>query len=112
MMTRMRAGKLDVRLGFGHELLVPALPRQIFDVSEFGNPKNPRPAGPGVLDGPINLCVGEIPLDMKHLSRVNEICVINLVTVSLKKKRPLIRIAINQSVRRNAPEVFAGMDNP
>ena len=48
---------------------------------------------------------------MKYLSRVNEICVFDLVAVSLKKKRPLVRIAVNQSVGGNAPEVFAGMDN-
>ena len=76
------------------------------------NSENPGPTCSRVLDGSLNLRGGEIPFNVKHLSRVNEICVFDLVAVSLKKKRPLVRIAINQSVGGNTPEVLAGMNNP
>ena len=65
-----------------------------------------------MFDGTTDFGFSEIPLDVEYLSRVNEICVFDLVAVSLKKKWPLIGIAINQSVRRNTPEVFARDGQP
>ena len=72
-------------IGFGHELLVPTFSRKIFDVSQLGDTESPGPARSRVFDGSLNLGVGEISFNVKHLSWVNEVRVLDLVAVSLKK---------------------------
>ena len=80
-------------------LFVAALPRQKFKIREFGNTENPGTPRLRMLDGPIDLCIAQIPLDVQYLTRIDQIGIFNLVSVSLEQQRPMVGIAVDLVMR-------------
>ena len=52
-----------------------------------------------MLDGPIDLCIAQVPFDVQYLTRIDQIGIFNLVSVSLEQQRPLVRIAVDLVMR-------------
>ena len=61
---------------------------------------------------PPDLTFGMVTINSDDLAGLQQVSILNLVTVCLVKKRPLVRIVIDSFVARNTPEMIAGLDRP